>query len=275
MSSGVYYCKHCKFDVCSKCPEVLNVAKYNKCPKCSNQLHHVHCITESMTGKYCCFVCDKEYLDMNGVYMCEFCQFLRCPNCEKEEKKKKLFKELKASSASQHATPEKQLFKEKSPLKLERIKKASPFAERENIKELNLDVIKNDSMERPVPLMTFGDRKIEPKNEKNMLEVIAELDKIEYLDVKQKKIEEISSISQSNSTDKPFLGSVVENKRHYHASPQPKGDSALKSESEMNSNNNIVYEKQHTLVKDPPKIIITTQNRMYTDHEYEKMFRKI
>ena len=106
ISSGIYYCQHCKFDVCNNCPDFLNLDKHRICRKCNNKLYHLHSLTDPITGKYTCFKCENEYMDVDGVYSCENCEFLLCPSCEKETRKKRLFEQLKVNS--RHQTPQKE-----------------------------------------------------------------------------------------------------------------------------------------------------------------------
>lgn len=124
IAGGVYHCKHCRFDVCNNCPDLLNTLKLRICQKCGNQLYHLHALTDPVTGKYVCFLCEREGVDQDGVFACENCEFRMCPECEKDIRKRQLFSLLKKNH--EEVLPTNVLSGPGSPLrnKAEKAKKA-------------------------------------------------------------------------------------------------------------------------------------------------------
>lgn len=272
VSSGVYYCSHCSFDVCAKCPEVLNVEKLNKCPKCSAKIHHVHCLPEEIAGKYSCFVCDGDFLDTDGVYICEHCEYRMCPACEKTDRKNKLFKEIKASSTFNR---ENNSFSPEKLLHMEKVKRNLNFNEtpqrfdKEQAKKLNLERVPFEINEKhnEKELITFGDRGNQQKNEKSVLEVINELEKLDKFQKNPQSFEEKNKNEDLSSI------SFTENKQVYENSPkiqEVKGDFPLNLFPYDHATSVKIVEKPVNYPVENSK-----EKAWDSDNEYSKMFRKI
>lgn len=152
ISSGIYYCKHCKFDVCNNCPDFLNINR--KCPKCNEKIHHFHALTDPINGNYTCYKCENQALDINGVYSCENCGFLMCPTCEKKDRNVILFDKLQSNSRKNTPLKKNHLDElsssNKSPNLFEKVKK-SGFISDNTVNPLNQD-IKNED------LITFSNK---------------------------------------------------------------------------------------------------------------------
>jgi len=226
IASGVYHCKHCKFDVCNNCPDFLNVQQQRVCQKCGYQIYHVHSLPDPINGKYTCFLCDNECLDYNGVFACENCEFFMCPSCEKDLRKKHLFTKLKNNS--RNATPEKkQDFEYLSPQKKSPAKSLVEKVKKGGLQLDNLDMKINANepshfILKEEDFMTFSGKR-NPIGHDKSLDELAE----------RPKIEEAMIVNQPLQAERLTFEMIPMKNESFTFKNEGTGDFHLKSEIDL------------------------------------------
>lgn len=151
VSTGIFTCIDCKFDVCSSCIENVNLPDLT-CLKCGYNIDYIHCLGDPYKkGQYFCNVCNMPYLDVAGVYHCDKCGNDVCNNCESELKKKIVFNQKRDSPFG------------------EILKKAgiqdSSIKEKKEIKKKS----RNNSINYVLKFDDFDDKNIKLQNEEEIL----------------------------------------------------------------------------------------------------------
>ena len=275
VASGVYHCKHCKFDVCNNCPDFLNVQQHRICQKCSAQIYHLHSLTDPVSGKYTCFKCENDFHDVDGVFACGNCDFLMCPSCEKDLRKISLFNQLKYNS--QHATPEKQrnIFdlpnsQKESPAKLlvDKVKKGGL-----QLGNLDAKITENEPPRfKEQDFMTFSGKRNENKTDKS-LEDFVHKPMVEEPAIGSQPMRSEEKMSYDILPLKNDSFSIKNDTSHF----QPTGDFHIKSEQDIFPSMN-PSEKEHMPFKiaaEPIDFHEPLPWKREDDKKYAEMFKNV